>query len=134
MKTVAQKLGWKEGKSGVMVGCPADVAIPEFSKEQAGPSDILLFFLFEEAAVETALDAAIAHYAVGRSLWFAYPKKSGNIKTALDRDTGWEKMVKADLLPVSQISIDENWSALRFRYRHEIKVLARKNDVPGTKR
>ena len=31
-----------------------------------------------------------------------------------------------DLLPVSQVAMDATWTALRFRYRSEIRGLARK--------
>jgi hypothetical protein len=59
-------------------------------------------------------------------LWLAYPKKSSGVKTDLSRDAGWPPLEAADFLPVTQISLDETWSALRFRRRSEIKTLTRK--------
>jgi hypothetical protein len=34
--------------------------------------------------------------------------------------------LERDLLPVTQVAIDETWSALRFRRRREIAKLTRK--------
>ena len=48
-------------------------------------------------------------------LWFSYPKKNSGVKTDINRDTGWNVLSEAGLRPVTQISIDEVWSALWFR-------------------
>ena len=48
-------------------------------------------------------------------LWISYPKKSSKIATDISRDVAWEVMKEFGLRPVFQISIDETWSALRFR-------------------
>ncbi len=137
MKGVAEKLGLKSTHLGRVVGRPQDVqCIPEFENlapmEKDGIDNILIF-LKGVADVEAALKTALQYYAAGKHLWFAYPKQSGKIKTDLTRDRGWDQMAKADLLPVTQIAIDDNWSALRFRFRSEIKILTRKSDLPGMK-
>ncbi len=51
-----------------------------------------------------------------RVIWMSYPKKSGNVKSDLNRDISWKLLVPFKLTPVSQISLDENWSSLRFKY------------------
>jgi hypothetical protein len=48
-------------------------------------------------------------------LWISYPKKSGAIKSDLTRDVLWEMTKGTGYRPVTQISIDDTWSALRFR-------------------
>jgi hypothetical protein len=48
-------------------------------------------------------------------LWVSYPKKSSKIATDISRDVAWEVMKEYGLRPVTQVSIDETWSALRFR-------------------
>jgi len=69
---------------------------------------------------------ALDLYGVGGRLWFAYPKKTGPVRTDLDRDHGWEPLTQAGLLPVTQVPLDATWSALRFRLREEIPTLTRK--------
>jgi hypothetical protein len=45
-------------------------------------------------------------------LWVAYPK--GN-RTDINRDSLWPILSELGLRPVTQVSIDQMWSALRFR-------------------
>jgi hypothetical protein len=45
-------------------------------------------------------------------LWVAYPK--GN-RTDINRDSLWPILSELGLRPVTQVSIDQVWSALRFR-------------------
>ena len=55
-------------------------------------------------------------------LWFAYPKGSSKkYKCDFNRDTGWEVLMEAGFRPVRQVSIDEDWSALRFRRTEYVK-------------
>lgn len=48
-------------------------------------------------------------------LWIAYPKKSAGVETDLSRDEGWATIRSAGFRPVTQIALDQTWSALRFR-------------------
>ncbi len=127
MRTAAQKLGLKPGLRGWVTGG----ALPGFEAEMAGVPDILLAFAADRAAFEAALPGMLARYARGRALWIAYPKKSGRLTTDLTRDDGWGAALEAGLLPVSQVSIDTDWTAIRLRYRDEIRSLTRKADWPG---
>lgn len=45
-------------------------------------------------------------------LWVAYPK--GN-RADINRDTLWPILAEHGVRPISQVSVDETWSALRFR-------------------
>lgn len=128
-KTVLEKLGLKAGESAAQLGCPADVeqlaALPALAKVKGEP-DVLIGFVKSAADVAGVLAKLQPRYARGKKLWFAYPKKTGAIKTDITRDQGWEALAAADLLPVTQVAIDDTWSALRFRYRDEIPTLTRK--------
>ncbi len=53
-------------------------------------------------------------------LWISYPKKSSKIGTDISRDVAWEVMKEFGLRPVFQVSIDETWSALRFRPTEQV--------------
>lgn len=48
-------------------------------------------------------------------LWVSYPKKSSGVDSDLSRDILWELMKSYGRRPVTQVSIDQTWSALRFR-------------------
>lgn len=47
--------------------------------------------------------------------WACYPKGSGKIKYDLNRKTVWDALGLIGLRAVSQVAIDEKWSALRGR-------------------
>lgn len=52
-------------------------------------------------------------------LWICYPK--GGVGTDLNRDILWKSLWSKGLRPVSQISLDDTWSAMRFRPQGLVK-------------
>lgn len=48
-------------------------------------------------------------------LWVCYPKLSAKVPSDLSRDRLWDLMKPTGLAPVTQIALDDTWSALRFR-------------------
>jgi hypothetical protein len=48
-------------------------------------------------------------------LWFAYPKGTSKVKTDINRDTIRMTGEEFGITTVTAISIDDTWSALRFR-------------------
>lgn len=132
-KTILEKLGYAPGGPAAILGPPASLAalLKGVAQAKSGPAPFLLAFVESQAALEAAAPVILARGQRGGHIWIAYPKKTGAIKTDITRDHGWAPIVAADLLPVTQIAIDETWSALRFRYRDEIKRLTRKTDTPG---
>jgi hypothetical protein len=77
-----------------------------------------LAFVYFKAELDR-VSAALAKKATGDALlWFAYPKRaSRRYKADFDRDHGWDVLENAGWRPVRQVSIDDDWSALRFRRR-----------------
>ena len=47
--------------------------------------------------------------------WACYPKGTGKIKSDIKRDTIWKAFELIGVCAVTQIAIDETWSALRGR-------------------
>ncbi|MES2517946.1 MAG: hypothetical protein V4585_07555 [Bacteroidota bacterium] len=47
--------------------------------------------------------------------WACYPKGTGKIKSNIKRETVWDAFSLINLQAVSQIAINETWSALRGR-------------------
>lgn len=73
--------------------------------------------LFVSSQAELAEFAPLALEALQYDglLWISYPKRSSKVATDLTRDRGWEPITRRGLQGVTQIAIDETWSALRFR-------------------
>lgn len=82
-----------------------------------------------DASRAPALLAAAAHASVpGGLLWVSYPKKaSKRYASDLSRDSdAWSTLYERNLEPVRQVSVDEDWSALRFRPVDEIRSFTRR--------
>jgi len=128
MKSVAEKLGIKPGPGGVVLGAPENMAEIIGLPWEPPTEDqmVVLVFTADRAAVADVTPRALSIYKRGAALWFAYPKKSGAVKSDLSRDAGWDSITAAGLIPVAQIALDGDWSALRFRYRDEVKNITRK--------
>ena len=48
-------------------------------------------------------------------MWVSYPKGSSKVETDLNRDIIWEYGKTVGLSAVSQVAIDETWSAMRLK-------------------
>lgn len=66
-------------------------------------------------------------------LWICYPKKSASIKTDLTRDDGWDALKKQGYEGVSLVSVDDTWSAFRFRPTEKVKAKMKQPKVPTRK-
>jgi hypothetical protein len=63
-------------------------------------------------------------------LWICYPKQSSkNYNSDISRDKGWNALAKLNFEPVTMISIDQDWSGLRFRKVKHIKTMIRKSAI-----
>lgn len=122
---LAKKLAIKEKQRVIVRHCP-DEMHDRFRKlgaafDRGTIAEVTLSFVRAQSEIENACKEALALTAPEGILWMAYPKKSGSIESDLSRDAGWEPFARAGWRPVSQISLDETWSALRFRPIAEVK-------------
>ena len=98
---------------------PADVEL-DTSPSPIGNFDIVIQFVRNKAEVEKDTPIAIELVKPGGRLWLSYPKQSSKVSTDINRDILWKIFPNSDWRPVTQISIDEIWSALRFRPKSEV--------------
>jgi hypothetical protein len=128
-RSVLDKLGYRPGTRAAVIDRPADVPGLDTLPDDATPVDtearFLVAFVADAAAIARHAPALVERYLDGGHLWLAYPKKTGRIRTDISRDAGWEPLLTRGLLPVTQVAIDDTWSALRFRRRGEIAKLTR---------
>jgi hypothetical protein len=80
-----------------------------------GTFDFVHLFVKNVAELDSLGPTAIEAVKNDGLLWVSYPKRSSKVETDITRDVGWDLMAQAGLRPVTQISIDDVWSALRFR-------------------
>ena len=79
--------------------------------------------LFVRTRAELAREAPRAINAVRPDgvLWISYPKKSAAGSSDLSRNVLWKDLAPLGWGPVSQVSLDDTWSAMRFRPEASIK-------------
>jgi hypothetical protein len=75
-----------------------------------------LIFADDAASLRDLLAGHQEQLARAEVLWVAYPK--GN-RTDINRDSLWPILGEHGMRPVTQVSIDQVWSALRFRLLKE---------------
>ena len=77
--------------------------------------DFVHLFVKNVAELERLGPSALRAVKHDGLLWISYPKRSSKVETDISRDVGWDVIKEAGLRPVTQVSIDAVWSALRFR-------------------
>lgn len=128
MKTLSDKLGYKPGTPARLWRVPASLANALAPVTPGDTPTFRLAFVHSAAELVEAAAEVAAAYRQGGHLWIAYPKKSGRISSDLTRDRGWEPIAELGLLAVTQVALNDDWSALRFRHRDEIRKLTRRSE------
>lgn len=119
---ILSKLRVKAGQRGLVLGAPESYrpvldALPDgvsTSGPPRGQYDFLHLFATNKADLEHEGPVLRAALKPGGILWVSYPKGSA-IPTDLKRDVVREVLAAAGLQVVSQVAIDEVWSALRAK-------------------
>jgi Protein of unknown function (DUF3052) len=78
-------------------------------------ADVVLLFASDRAGLEAKLPDVLKTMQETAILWVAYPKLSSGLAADLSRDIIHALAPKYGLDTVSQIAIDEDWSALRLK-------------------
>ncbi|MCX9010649.1 MAG: hypothetical protein OIN66_05935 [Candidatus Methanoperedens sp.] len=121
---ILKKLKYKDGYRALLLNAPSEYgeAARDFGFDlQAGTSkyDFAHLFVNNRAEVDKYGKQVVDCLKFDGFLWISYPK--GGANTDINRDQGWETITSMGLRPVSQISIDSKWSALRFRPVERVK-------------
>jgi hypothetical protein len=122
-RSVAQKLLIREGQRLALVDPPSAGAallgpLPpgvRIESVAAPETDVVILFVRDRAALEAAWPAVVAAVRPSTILWLGYPKRGHGVATDLTRDHGWAPVHASGYDPVTQVAIDDTWSALRWR-------------------
>ena len=93
----------------------------ELLDESDGTFDFVHLFVRNQADLQRFGPGALASVKYDGLLWLSYPKKAAKVETDLTRDHGWDLLAEAGLRPVTQVSVDDTWSALRYRPVERVK-------------
>lgn len=136
-EALAKKLQLKPGMRVIILNAPEgylDRLTPLLEGAtfvEQGPADWAQVFARNRAEVDALAPQGIAAVTRGGVLWLCYPKGGAKAGTDINRDTGWDVMLAAGWGPVTQVALDEKWSALRWRPEADVQ---RKGGAPWSER
>lgn len=120
---IQKKLRLQAGQAALVINGPKDYADllgspldgVTFTATPADQVDFVHLFVRNRADLDKFIDNALGAVRYDGLLWISYPKGSSKVETDLNRDILWKLLEEKGIRPVSQVSIDETWSAIRFR-------------------
>lgn len=126
--TLAGKLRLRPGQRVLIMNAPSGYVEGlgplskgiELDQIAEGKYDFVHLFVTDGAEMEQLGPVAPQLVTYDGLLWISYPKRSSKVKTDLSRDVGWDVVANAGFRPVTQVSIDATWSALRFRPAEQV--------------
>jgi hypothetical protein len=126
MNPIARKLLIKPGNRVAFIDPPAGYAerlqpLPD-GAEVVGVQpglDVLQVFVQDRAALDRAAPS-LGSVRDGGILWVCYPKGGRKAGTDLNRDLLWAALGEVGLTGVTLVSVDDTWSAMRFRPAVEV--------------
>jgi hypothetical protein len=128
--TLAGKLKIKEGYTLLTINAPRDfeailsplpddVTITSTGKEYQQ----IHWFVLNQAQMEKDMPKVMKLLAAKSSekepvtCWTYYPKGTSGLQTDLNRDKGWEMLLKTDFQWLNLISFNDTWSSFAFRMK-----------------
>jgi len=121
MKTVAQKMGIKQGTKTYFKNAPADavasINLPDISIKQrlVGEFDYIHLFVKQQSEQQDIFPLLKKHLELNGMLWVSWPK-GGQLGTDLSLpkviSTGYE----FGLVESTCLSVNEVWSAIKFTH------------------
>jgi hypothetical protein len=130
MNQLAKKLQIKPGKRWLFYNAPDNYLatlepLPESVEARfslGGDFDGVQLFVVNSNDLISNLETIIPILKPGTIFWITYPKKSSGIVSDLEMMSSWTEPGKYGYRGVTAVSVNETWTALRFRPDGQSKV------------
>jgi len=117
-----KKLHYKQGPAAVLFAPEGYSLNVEDTGGTEGKYAFVQLFVGSAADVRERAPEAAGMLEEDAVFWISYPKKSKSAKPDINRDSLAALVQElTGLRPVSNVAIDETWSALRFRHPDKVK-------------
>ncbi len=117
-KPVAERLQVKGERRLAVLNAPTlvDERIGVLDRRcETGAADVVLIFAGDRRQLEADLPGVLDIAPGGAIIWIAYPKLTSKLAGDLNRDLIHGLVGQWGLDTVSQIAIDDDWSAMRMK-------------------
>ena len=117
-KPIAERLQVKGERRLAVVGAAAAVDNKIGVKTQRcdiSEADVILLFAADRGRLDSTLPTVLEKAARDAIIWIAYPKLTSKLAGDLSRNLIHASAAKSGLDTVSQIAIDDDWSAMRVK-------------------
>jgi hypothetical protein len=142
MKSLFTRLNFKDQDRIAIINAEEDFTFAQSNElrdiqidteiDQRYPYEFIIIFVKKVAEVKKLAPLALHNLKVDGILWFCYPKKtSKKYSSNINCDHGWESLNECGFYGIRIVSVDDNWSAMRFRNIKFIKSTS--NRFPGKK-
>jgi hypothetical protein len=120
---LARKLQIRSGARALVINAPEgylDVLSPlpagaSVAASGNGPFDVVQLFVRTKSDLQAGIAQAISTAGEDGVLWVSYPKLASTSASDLSRQAVWDALTGTGWEPVTQVAVDETWSALRIR-------------------
>ena len=133
---LSQKLQIKPGKHWLLFNAPANYLpilepLPgdvNISFEPTGNFDGIQLFIKNAAELSSSLEVLKPILKDDTIFWVTYPKKSSGMDSGLEMMGSWDELTNNGLRCVTSVSVNETWTALRFKPVELTKLSESRND------
>ena len=133
---LSQKLQIKPGKHWLLFNAPHNYLtliepLPDdvqIDFEPNGNFDGIQLFIKNIFDLKTSLPIILPILKPDTIFWLTYPKKSSGMESGLEMMDNWNELTTQGLRIVTSISVNETWTALRFKPVELTKVSDSRND------
>jgi hypothetical protein len=105
---------------GYIEGISKEGEVQHIDEKPSGEYDFVHLFALDPEQLDNVIQLAQNAVIFDGLLWVSYPKGSSGIDTNINRDSIWQRLKSKGIRPVSQISIDDTWSSIRFRPTEQV--------------
>jgi len=117
--SIFKKMRVKPASVAMVLNAPSDY--PKFeelhwqNEGQAGLADFIHLFVESQEQFINRFPQAIEYLEDNGLLWVSYPKSKGKKVYDINRDSLWSSLLDKGYHPVSQVALNDEWSAVRVK-------------------
>lgn len=124
------KMKVRPGQCVLIINPPEDYPLGDnLNWIEEGQADFVHLFVHSQKEFEALFPKALSAFKEGGFFWLSYPKGKGKRKPDINRDSLWDLVLPNSFHPVSQVALDETWSAIRLKKNDPEQVYVRPNNM-----